>query len=220
MGRKGMAIPIVLILATVFGLTTMFIIKNSQHYNRANLTSFAQLQSHFIARAGVEHAMLKIKFLHRELYDAICMSQGRNPLFDFANPISSYNPGPIFLYEEGEFSTAGSNFFTTSFSKNGQFDLINAFIKDIDNSNVGQNSILAMSFNVNDSDPVSALIKDKFTAQYKIGSLSIVANTVEDNDDSTNNAIIEFVIRSVVDIPKTGETWNREIRKTVKISRD
>lgn len=127
MKKKGMAIPLVLIFATIMGIVSLFLFKSAQSYNRQNLTSFNQLQSYFIARAGVEHAMLKIKYLNRELYDAICLSQGRNPLFDFSQiqsteinqpwlAIKSYNPGPIFLYKFNEFTNI-KGVFTIDFKK-------------------------------------------------------------------------------------------------------
>ena len=115
MKRKGIAIPIVIVLAAILGLISTFVVKGIRQYSQSNQTSYAQLQAYFIARAGVEHAMLKTKLLHRELYDAICLSQGRNPIFDYSllngttenkltEAIESYNPGPIFLYPQNKCS--------------------------------------------------------------------------------------------------------------------
>ena len=120
--KKGMAIPLVLIFATIMGAVSIFLLRNTKHGNAQNITSMDQLQSYFIARAGVEHAMVKVKYLNRELYDAMCMQQGRSSLFDYSQisdadinanrpykAISEYNPGPIFLYMAGEKTPNGVN---------------------------------------------------------------------------------------------------------------
>ena len=61
--KKGMAVPIVLIFATIMGVVSLYLLKTTKNINSQIETSNEQLQSYLIARAGVEHAMLKIKFL-------------------------------------------------------------------------------------------------------------------------------------------------------------
>ena len=232
MHKKGMAIPLVLIFATVLGLLATYIIKNTQQYNRSNVTSYAQLQAHFVARAGVEHAMLKIKFLHRELYDAICLAQGRNPLFDFTQiknldapdeAISKYNPGPIFLYRQGDF--ANNRLLTQNFSVDSGREKrwLNEFMADI-RSEVTRvpagdtNAVLNMSPLPNQ---ISSLMKEPFNkAQYGIKALNIAAQEISEETSKVHNtAIIELTINSVVETAR-GETWDYDIKKTVKINRE
>ncbi|MDD3149030.1 MAG: hypothetical protein PHD82_17200 [Candidatus Riflebacteria bacterium] len=233
--RQGMAIPLVLIFATVLGLLSTYIIKNTQQYNRSNQTSFAQLQAHFVARAGIQHAMLKIKFLHRELYDAICLSQGRNPLFDFTqitnldepqNAISKYNPGPIFLYKQGDF--ANNRLLTTGFTIDAGSEKrwLNEFKADMRSqvtptANGDTNAVLNM-FPL--PAQISGLMKEPFKkAQYGIKALNIAAQEITEGGAAGskvhNTAIVEMVINATVETAR-GEAWDYDITKTVKINRD
>lgn len=235
MNKQGMAIPLVLIFATILGLLSTYIIKNTQQYNRSNLTSFAQLQAHFVARAGVEHAMLKIKFLHRELYDAICLAQGRNPLFDFTQitsldepqkGISQYNPGPIFLYRTGEFTN--NRLLTQNFAIDGnkQKRWLNEFMADIRSgisptATGDTNAVLNMRPL---PDEIKNLMKEPFNrAEYGIKTLNIAAQEISEagaaGSKVHNTAIVELVINSTVETAR-GEAWDYDITKTVKISRD
>lgn len=235
MNRRGMAIPLVLIFATVLGLLSTYIIKNTQQYNRSNQTSFSQLQAHFVARAGVEHAMLKIKFLHREFYDAICLAQGRNPLFDFTqisnldepqNAISKYNPGPIFLYRQGEFNN--NRLLTQNFSIDGGSEKrwLNEFMADIRSgvspTETGDtNAVLNM---VPLPANISGLMKEPFNkAEYGIKALNIAAQEISEGGAAGskvhNTAIVELVINATVETAR-GEAWDYDIKKTVKINRD
>lgn len=235
MKRQGMAIPLVLVFATVLGLLSTYIIKNTQQYNRSNVTSYAQLQAHFVARAGIEHAMLKIKFLHRELYDAICLAQGRNPLFDFTqitsldspeDAISQYNPGPIFLYRAGEF--ANNRLLTQGFQVDAGKERLwlNEFMADIRSgisptSSGDTNAALSM---IPLPTEISSHMREPFNkAEYGIKSLNIAAQEISEDGGAGskvhNTAIIELVINSVIETAR-GETWDYDIKKTVKISRD
>lgn len=234
--RAGMAIPLVLIFATALGIVATYIIKSTMHYNRANVTSFAQLQAHFIARAGIEHAMLKIKYLHRELYDAICLAQGRNPLFDFTqvtdlnspeSAIKSYNPGPIYLYRSGQFNP--TRLFTPGFSISGgtERQWLNTFIADIKSDSsifdgTTTNTVLSMK-------PLSADIKNRmrepFTlAEYGVTTLNIAAQEIAETTDVSGNrvsntAVVEIVVKSTVKTARN-EDWDYDIRKTMRINRD
>ena len=231
-----MAIPMVLLFATALGIVATYIIKNTMQYNRSNITSFAQLQAHFAARAGIEHAMLKIKYLHRELYDAVCLAQGRNPLFDFTqitdldapeDAIKSYNPGPVYLYRSGQFSPL--RLFTPGFAMAGGAERrwIDIFMEDIKSDStsfggVSTNAVLSMK-------PLPANIKNRMRdpfnlAEYGVKTLNIAAQEIAETTADgvtkvSNTAIVEIVIESSVETSR-GEVWDYEIRKTVRINRD
>ncbi|NCB40056.1 MAG: hypothetical protein EOM80_14940, partial [Erysipelotrichia bacterium] len=83
MKKRGFAVPVVLVFATTLAVIGTFIFRNTKQYGSQTRINLSQIQAHYMARAGLQHAMLKIKFLNRELYDAACLSQGINPLFDF-----------------------------------------------------------------------------------------------------------------------------------------
>ena len=232
--RKAMAIPIVLIFATIMGIVSTFLIKNAQQHNKQNRTSFAQLQSYFVARAGVEHAMVKIKYLHRELYDAICMSQGRNPLFDFSlindisnpgNAIKSYNPGPIFLYQNGEFTPISGTVFTDMSNKKDSDKWVKSFLSDLTSnpdSNPNETNVFLNLSKANMTKDFGDLMKEPFNAaQYYITDLNIAASQVEEKTEGVvdNNVIVEFKIKSEI-LTARDEPYNFEIKKTIRISRD
>ncbi|HOT27430.1 MAG TPA: hypothetical protein PLU72_04520 [Candidatus Ozemobacteraceae bacterium] len=217
--RQGMAIPLVLLFATVLAVIGTVLIKTTRQTSRQNLTSYNQLQAHFVARAGMEHALLKIKYLQRELYDAICLSQGRNPLYDFSRPIGPTNPGPAFLYTSGEFSPNG--FFTPNFSKPNFTAWIQAFTEDLVSGTtidgVQYNSCLSFT-----SPPaaVSGLMREHFTGGYTVSTVGIAANnTVEQSAIVNNQSIVEVTVGASITSARN-ETWDATLKRTVRVSRD
>lgn len=241
MKKHGIAIPMVIVLAAILGLISTFVVKGIRQYNQSNQTSYAQLQAYFIARAGVEHAMLKTKFLHRELYDAICLSQGRNPLFDYSlikdndllGAIKPYNPGPIFLYTKGSFSKQ-TGVYTDNFEiKNGGEKTnelwLKTFMADLvstpEANEYGTNKVLNLN-NLDESIKKELHEPFKF-AEYKVSKLNIAAQQVNESSAIVeNNIIVEMVIDSSIltargkEANKEEETWNYQIKKTIKVSRD
>ncbi|MBQ2591999.1 MAG: hypothetical protein II567_01790 [Candidatus Riflebacteria bacterium] len=241
MKKQGMAIPVVLVFAAIMGIVSSFLIRGAKQHNRQIQTSFTQLQSYFIARAGVEHAMLKIKYLHRELYDAICMSQGRNPLFDFSliksmnspgDAIKPYNPGPVFLYKSGEFTPEVNTVFTKMDKKEGYDKWLRAFESDITsdsasnpNEEDNQKTNAFLDLGPNKSMDIKSQMKEPFkSAIYKLYDLNIAASEVKEimegtKDKVDNNVIVEFTVKSEI-LTAREETYNFEIKKTIRISRD
>ncbi|MDD3001168.1 MAG: hypothetical protein PHF29_05380 [Candidatus Riflebacteria bacterium] len=235
--RLGMAIPLVLALAGALGLLATYTIKSTQNHNKSNLTSYAQLQAHFIARAGTEHALLKTRFMHRELYDAICLSQGRNPLFDYSAvkteggvvtqatleaAVSKYNPGPVFLYTIGEFTNSG--LLTTGFNNPNKDLWLDAFMSDITSeSDSGFNDVLSFSKTNSFNDSILGRMSEPFdVASYTIKSLEIAAQTVAESETTAtaieNSAVVELTINANVKTAR-GTSWDYDIKKTVRINR-
>lgn len=229
--RSGFAVPIVLVFATILAILGTFIYKNTRQYGSQTRSSNSQLQAHFLARAGLQHAMLKIKLLNRELYDAALISQGLNPLFDFNtisdynNPhlaISEYNPGPIFLYTSGMFSRNG--LFTKSFSpagpNNKDFWLMKFqedIISGIEIAGTKYNWCLNM---VAVPPEINALLTEPFSGQYQITALNIAAREVSEASGNVSNAaIIELTMESLINNAKD-ENYRYILKKTVKVTRD
>lgn len=231
MKRKGFAVPIVLIFATVLAVIGTFVFKNTRQYGAQTRTNLSQLQAHFLAQAGLQHAMLKVKLLNRELYDAALLSQGLNPLFDFntisdyVNPhtaINEYNPGPIFLYTNGAFTRNG--LFTISFNPTGhdkdiwlkkfQEDIISGI--DIDGTKY--NWCLNM---VPPPTEITNLMSEPFSGQYQITSLNIAAREVDEAaaNEVSNYAIIEMSVESTINNAKD-ENFRYSLKKTIKVTRD
>lgn len=223
--NSAMAIPIVLFLALALGITATAILRSSRDHGQMHMTSSIQLQAHFIARAGLQHAMLKTKLLQRELYDAVCLAQGRNPLFDFSqvdNPnspgdaISRRNPGPIFLYHEGAFTP--SRLFTPGFDLGDKW--LDAFVEDVrsipPDSMLDINSVLSLNPLPNE---IESLMREPFTGQCVLEDLNIVALNVSEDGSLTNTAIVEMTVSSIINSVR-GETWSHQIKRTIRVQKE
>lgn len=117
--RKGSAIAFALFIATVLLLSEAFLLNQNRNNIISKKKNTEDMQSYFAARAAMQHVMLKAQILPTQLYDAACISVGRNPHFDFSQyaskpadifpskyfsnekvyikKASGYNPGPRFL---------------------------------------------------------------------------------------------------------------------------
>ncbi len=78
---RGIAIPLVLLFTL---LTSVFLF--SMYYTRTGvrkqtLSSHTQKKAHYLAQAGIQHALLKLRLLHREAYKAGAVSRGVCPFF-------------------------------------------------------------------------------------------------------------------------------------------
>ena len=237
--KKGMAIPLVLIFATIMGVVSIYLLRNTRGGNAQNQTSIDQLQSYYIARAGVEHAMVKVKYLNLELYDAMCMLQGRSTLFDYSqikdinhpeNAISEYNPGPIFLYTQKEaagLKRSGVNTDMSNFNGGAlKADAwINTFKEDLRSDYSNYNKIL----NLNDvPNQINSLndkeIKDSKifeNAVYNLTDIKVAAAKVEEKKEKEleNKYVIEFTVKSVYISPRNVE-FDYNITRTLQVSRD
>lgn len=231
MKKRGFAVPVVLVFATTLAVIGTFIFRNTKQYGSQTRINLSQIQAHYMARAGLQHAMLKIKFLNRELYDAACLSQGINPLFDFtganrASPhatISPYNPGPLFLFRSGEFTLNG--LFPRSFAPAGDKDLWlkryqEDIISGIDIDGTKYNWCMNM---VPPPAEIQGLMREPYSGQYQITSLANYAREVtEDEDDPTkisNYTIIEMTVESTINDARD-QNFVYQLKKTIKVSRD
>ncbi len=81
--KRGMAIVLALIVS--FVLLVLFMALNMRQSSTAahNKLTLQDRQSMFAARAAMQHFLLKIKLFPTELYDAVELLQGKNPMCDF-----------------------------------------------------------------------------------------------------------------------------------------
>lgn len=91
--RKGSA----LVIALVFSFC-MMIVLGAMVFRQTTTSSHNKLtllnkQAFFAARSAMQHFLLKAKLFPTELYDAVEISQGKNPLFNFAEFPSQYANG-------------------------------------------------------------------------------------------------------------------------------
>lgn len=239
MKKKAMAIEIVLIFAAIMGIVGLFLLKTTQNNNKQLETSMAQLQSYFIARAGVEHVMLKVKYLHRELYDAVCLYQGRNPLFNYkgidsSSPYKSIcatNPGPIFLFTSEEQGSdrpkSGTVFSKMDTFTSGPYSTysrwLDKFKEDL-NSTYADNSCLDMLNLDADVQAKMKLGSSDFSpfksAQYNLTSLDLGAFSVNENAGKIDNTVsISFTIESYYESAKQ-QPYNYKISRSITVSRE
>ncbi|MFZ2955585.1 MAG: hypothetical protein WA705_01635 [Candidatus Ozemobacteraceae bacterium] len=221
-----MAIPAVLAIALILGILGLALLRGTREQSRQNLTSLNQLQVHFLAKAAFQHALLKVKYLGRELYDAACIAQGRNPLFDFSRPISAFNPGPIFLYRKGEakpdgFLTSGLEAALANASSPPLLWL-EAFRSDLVSGTTTQANRMntCMSF---ESSPFAPrdIHGGKATGRYSITALSLAAADVSENPGKNleNRVVVELTVQSEV-ISSRGEAFRQESKQLIRVSRE
>ena len=216
------------------GFVAIFLFRNSRDSNAQTQTNMEQLQSYFIARAGVEHAMIKVKYLNRELYDAMCMQQGRNPLFDYSQikdewedrpweAITEWNPGPIFLYPSKESSRlikgVNSNMSGTKIASS---TWINTFKSDLVSKEnpISSNAVL-------DIDDAKAEIESLLpgyvpfvSGEYYVPEIRVSASKVKEvSKKLENNLVIEFTVKSNF-VSAKNQSFDYEIKRTIKVRRD
>ncbi len=236
MKKQGMAVPIVLIFATIMGFVAIFLLRNTRDSNAQTQTSMEQLQSYFIARAGVEHAMIKVKYLNRELYDAMCMQQGRNPLFDYSQikdgdeekpweAISQWNPGPIFLYPESEKSSrlikgVNSNMSGTTVASSTWINVFKSDLVSKENP-IPSNSILDIDDAKKEIESLLPGYVPFVSGEYYVPEIRVSASKVKKNKDDKldNNLVIEFTVKSNF-VSAKNQAFDYEIKRTIKVSRD
>lgn len=229
LARRGMAIPIVLALAIAMAVLGAFVINTNKETYRQNITGLAALQAHFVARAGMEHALVKVKYLERELYDAACLAQGRNPLFDFTRPLhSAYNPGPAFLFYSGQAGTVGlvGSFAASMDSLPGCSTVpsrwIEEFRADLNSganiSGTDVNMVLHMSPLPSN---VRSRMREPFDAQYQVTSINVLANNRDEAvaNQVTNRVVVDINVESTLTTAR-GQVFDHNLQKTVRIQRD
>jgi hypothetical protein len=91
--KKGSA----LIIALVFSFCMMIVV-GAMVFRQTSTSSHNKLtllnkQAFFAARSAMQHFLLKAKLFPTELYDAVEIAQGKNPLFNFTEFPSEYPDG-------------------------------------------------------------------------------------------------------------------------------
>ena len=216
-----MAVPLVLIFALVLSIIGVFVLKsNSQNYQQ-NRISMNLLRTRYLARAGMEHSLLKVKFLQRELYDAACLAQGRNPLYDFSRSMvdNLYNPGPKYAYRTGE-ATPNAYGYTadlTAFSgcTSPPASWIDTFRSDI-TSRGDDNPMLMAPFPNN----IRNKLRDPYSGIYEATRVDILTNKVDENtlDNISNTVVIEVLVSTEMNDSR-GKSYHQELRRTIRVSR-
>lgn len=112
--RRGMIFPMILIMVFIFVLFVLVLNSFNTRNRQINYRDVMRRQSLYIAEAGMQHALLKLKILQADCFDALMISQLKNPRFNFGQDMNGdgkiseadivsdprnekYNPGPIYI---------------------------------------------------------------------------------------------------------------------------
>ena len=93
LNRRGVAIVVAVFFAfcmLVLFVAMMFRQSSTAHHNQLTID---ERQAFFAARAAMQHFLLKAKLFPTELYDAVELAQGKNPLCNFAEFEGSTDSG-------------------------------------------------------------------------------------------------------------------------------
>jgi len=77
-----MALPLVLIMASLLLSVTLVVWRSSHDDIPRGLINLGNVQANFLAKGALQHALLKIRLLPTQAYDAAAYSVGKNPYFN------------------------------------------------------------------------------------------------------------------------------------------
>lgn len=107
--RRGSAIVIAIIFTfCMFLLLGTMVFRQSTTASH-NQISLSEKQATFACRSAIQHFLLKAKLFPTELYDAVEISQGKNPLFNFTEFPSQDHYGNELFEEYVGFSNVYTN---------------------------------------------------------------------------------------------------------------
>ena len=225
MKTRGIAMPLVLFITSLLAICIGALTWSNRQHGQVMRLSSAQVQAHFIARAGVQHTLLKIKHMQRELYDAACLAQGRNPLFDFSQPVGQYNLGPVFLFHKGEASVEG---FDVRGLETGLEGALNAprrwlelYRADLVSGGVYQGKPVnqSLSFSALPAE-IRGLMREPFKGSYQVSGLGVAVSQTDEiaSEGVRNQAVVEMTIEAEVETGN-GRKYSERLKNAVRVSR-
>ncbi len=84
--RRGMAVPLAFAVLVMLGVFLGIMTYNRLTMKRQTKTTFEYLRAYYMAQGGLQHALLKLRVLPNEAYDASCISTGVCPFFTGESP--------------------------------------------------------------------------------------------------------------------------------------
>ena len=82
-GRRGMLIPMILIGMFIFIMFFFTLMKWNSSNRRMNYQDVWGKKALYLAKGGTQLALLKVSMMPTECYDALSISQLKNPYFSF-----------------------------------------------------------------------------------------------------------------------------------------
>ncbi len=98
-----MIFPMIILMVFIFVVFIIMLQNFNTQNRRINSKDVMRRQALYVAEAGMQHALLKLQTLQADAFDALMISQLKNPRFNFRKPINNdmksrdYNPGPKFI---------------------------------------------------------------------------------------------------------------------------
>jgi len=91
--RRGLAIPMVMGFCFLAAVFTVMMSTVRVEDKRQSLMTFQQLKAYYMAQGAIQHALLKVRILPNEAYDASALARGICPFVQ--NPEQGEGPNPI-----------------------------------------------------------------------------------------------------------------------------
>ena len=92
-GRRGFSIPMVLLFCSIMVVILLAFVQTRMNMKNQTRITFRQLKAHYLAQSGIQHALLKLRILPLESYDAAAISRGACPFLpDGAAPPANLPP--------------------------------------------------------------------------------------------------------------------------------
>lgn len=80
--KQGIAVPVVLLFVFMVSVYLFSMFSTRTEVRKQGLTNINQRQAYYMAMGGIQQALLKIRLLHREAYDAGSLARGICPFFN------------------------------------------------------------------------------------------------------------------------------------------
>jgi len=80
--KHGLAVPVVLLFVFMVSVYLFSLLSTRKEVRKQGLTNINQRQAYYMAMGGIQQALLKLRLLHREAYDAGSLARGICPFFN------------------------------------------------------------------------------------------------------------------------------------------
>lgn len=190
--RKGIAIPLVLLFVLMVSVYIISLLHTRSGVRTQALTGLNQRQAYYMAMGGIQQALLKIRLLHREAYDAGSLNRGICPFF---NP---YGDNLVAEDISGGVPTPKAK---------------NIFLSDINSGHVPITILDA------GGPDFSMPIDDEFTWGFEVTDMDVTTYYTSDTDGSVKQVALVTAVGSAYD-PRANVTGTREkVTKSVELNR-
>ncbi|MBF0410055.1 MAG: hypothetical protein HQM10_22115 [Candidatus Riflebacteria bacterium] len=216
--KRGFALQAAILICCMLltlGSTIIFFSRNQIETVTADKHS---LQAYFTGKAGIQHAILKVKLMQKELYDSICFAQGRNPLFDFSRPLSSTNPGPKFLFRKNEAEKKDLYLSATTQPSGWLQTYISDLNSEAEFGRHDKKKILSLQIL---PESIRSLMREPFSSHYKIKKLEILAQNRSEDSNSVvaNHHVVRVEVESTVST-YAKKNYRHFMTHTLKVRRE